>query len=257
MLYRKQRVDLDAAQLSARLNSTELDPPAVISTDAPTLSVETTSVSTAPHSPTSLSQSLSTASNSPTAVNTPSTLLTDKSSEPDSEVTSELFGSMLDEMPTLETNDYGTTIPVLDMSLPKHFSGKIPKIHLEEAVRKLDKYATVVFKIISSSRAFRASVIIRWDGGRSQLFEMQDVACWDAGQAFNYIATVGLFDVSPTSINKQLPVAFRDLWDELVIKKKEDDDEIYRERVKMFKRIAEPRLQNIPSRVSFQFSFIL
>lgn len=153
-------------------------------------------------------------------------------------------------MPQSETNDFGTSVPVRDMALPKHFSGKTPKVNLEETVRKMDKYATVVFKVISRSRAVRASVSIRWDGGRTQSWEMQEIACYDQKQAYDYIATVALFAVSSTAVNKQLPLLFRDLWDELVLKKKEEDDELYRQQLKIFKAIAEPRLQPPPSRVS-------
>lgn len=161
-----------------------------------------------------------------------------------------MFGNLLDEMPTEETNDSGTSIPVRDMALPKHYSGKAPKVNLEEVVRKQDKYATVTFKVISRSRAVRARCSIRWDGGRTQTFEMQEVACYDQKQAYDYVATVALFSVSSTAVNKQLPLLFRDLWDELVLKKKDEDDEAYRAQLKTFKAIAEPRLQPPPSRVS-------
>lgn len=157
-------------------------------------------------------------------------------------------------MPQSELNDVGTSIPVREMALPKHYSGKTPKVALEEAVRKADKYATVVFKVISRSRAVRASVSLRWDGGRTQNFEMQDTACWDQAQAYNYVATVALFAVSQTAINKQLPLQFRDLWDELVLQKKEEDDAAYREVLKLYKAVAEPRLQEAPNRVN---SFLL
>ena len=188
---------------------------------------------------------------SPTASNgndDASAVVNDKSSDADSEG-GDLFGTLLDEMPKEEVNDVGTTIPVRDMALAKHYSGKTPRVNLEETVRKIDKYATVVFKVISRSRAVRASVSIRWDGGRTQNFEMQETACFDQAQAFNYIATVALFAVSQTAVNKQLPLVFRDLWDELVQKKKDEDDEAYREQLKLFKAIAEPRLQPPVSRV--------
>lgn len=159
---------------------------------------------------------------------------------------------MLDEMPQSDTNDHGTTVPVRNMALPKHYSGKTPKVNLEEVVRKRDKYATTVFKVISRSRAVRAEVTVRWDGGRAQRFEMQDTACYDQKQAYDYIATVALFHISTTAVNKQLPLIFRDLWDELALKKKEEDDEAYRQQLKLYRSIAEPRVQLPPSRVGLR-----
>jgi len=159
-----------------------------------------------------------------------------------------MFGNLLDELVTFETNDQGETIYVRDMSLPKHYSGKTPKVNLEETVRKVDKYATVVFSLISRSRAARAQVEIRWDGGKTQQWDMIDIACGDKLQAFNYIATVALFAISTTAVNKQLPPIFRDLWDELVLRRKAEEDALYCERLKLFKAIADPRLQEPPSR---------
>lgn len=241
-MYREERGKLDAAQLTARLNSTDLGTP-----------VETSSVEITDIVPGIAERKEELLANGIAATKHSNGTSLSQPSEPisaDIEPESELFGNLLDEMPLSEVNDTGSTIPVRDMGLPKHFSGKSPKVNLEETVRKVDKYATVVFRVISASRAVRASVSIRWDGGRTQGFEMQEVACWDQAQAFNYIATVALFEVSSTAVNKQLPILFRDLWDELVLKRKEEDDENYRERLKLFKAIAEPRLQPIPSRVS-------
>lgn len=261
-LYREERTKLDAAQLSARLNGTGLDTPPseptsltaaaeIISTptEAATTSTDPSVPSSPSAEPSSFTTAISTAAtNSPT---TPSSA--EKGSDDESEGGGQesLFGNLLDEMPQSETNDFGTSVPVRDMALPKHFSGKTPKVNLEETVRKMDKYATVVFKVISRSRAVRASVSIRWDGGRTQSWEMQEIACYDQKQAYDYIATVALFAVSSTAVNKQLPLLFRDLWDELVLKKKEEDNELYRQQLKIFKAIAEPRLQPPPSRVSF------
>jgi ATP-dependent RNA helicase DHX29 len=225
LLYRAERTKLDARQLSRRLNATDLEAPLPI-VDAEPVPLPAARVES-----------------SPSETTTPPSIDTDDDSPGD------LFGNLLDEMPREELNDTGTTIPVRDMALPKHFSGKTPKVNLEETVRKVDKYATISFKVISRSRAVRASVSIRWDGGRNQTFEMQETACWDQPQAYNYIATVALFKISHTAVNKQLPLLFRDLWDELVVKQKEEDDEAYRHQLKLFRAIAEPRLQPPPSRV--------
>lgn len=256
-LYREERTKLDVSQIQARLNSTELASPAEITPvdTPPTTEPPTTEPTTNGHSsvvsedvPVEVSNG-----NGDTVVEGngdagATVAVNDKSSDAGSDA-GDLFGNLLDEMPKEEVNDLGTTVPVRDMALAKHYSGKTPRVNLEETVRKVDKYATVVFKVISRSRAVRASVSIRWDGGRTQNFEMQETACFDQAQAFNYIATVALFAVSQTAVNKQLPLVFRDLWDELVQKKKDEDDEAYREQLKLFKAIAEPRLQPPVSRV--------
>ncbi|KAM0753239.1 P-loop containing nucleoside triphosphate hydrolase protein [Meredithblackwellia eburnea MCA 4105] len=252
-LYRDERTKLDAAQLSARLNGTSLDSP--IGLTPPSSSTP------ASEEPNGLSPSVDIESSPVNGIDTPSTKKdaatpangTDpavpSSGASDAGSETGLFGALLDEMPTESTNDLGTSIPVRDMALPKHFSGKTPKLNLEETVRKTDKYATVSFRVITrGTRAVRAAVTIRWDGGRTQVFEMQEEACYDQVQAYNYIATVALFTVSQTSVEKQLPVAFRDLWEEMVKRKKEEEDEKYREALKVFKAIAEPRIQPTISR---------
>ncbi|GAA5943107.1 hypothetical protein JCM1841_003894 [Sporobolomyces salmonicolor] len=262
-LYREERTKLDAAQLAARLNGTtlessipEFDPSTTTATRAmersldPSLDISIPA-STVPNGISSLPPSPGQPPEpEPNGIKSPAA-----TAEADGDADG-FFGNLLDEMPAEETNDFGTMIPVRNMALPKHFSGKTPKVNLEETVRKLDKYATVVFGVLSRSRAVRASVTVRWgDSGKStQTFEMQDVACWDQPQAYNYIATVALFAVASSkegngmAVNKQLPTIFRDLWDELVAKKKEEDDEEYRNKLKLYKAIAEPRLQELSSR---------
>lgn len=152
---------------------------------------------------------------------------------------------LLEEMPDTVTTEAGVTVQVRDMALPKHWSGRTPKLLLTENVRKTDKYAVISFDHISgASRVKRASVDIRWDGGRTQTWSMDDVACHDQMQAEQYIATVALHTLtfpnpdgfaiggtatvgSQTSF-RLLPPVFRDLWDELEQKRRLDDDKINR-----------------------------
>ncbi|KAM0788761.1 hypothetical protein ACM66B_002852 [Microbotryomycetes sp. NB124-2] len=240
-LYRVERTKLDAAQLAARLNRLDVQ-------SASSQALARPSNQTA-ESPQAQSSSVNGSAQADASRTTkPSSYTASESKDNKDDAGESMFGTMLDEMPQTETNDQGATIPVRDMALPKHFSGKTPKKNLEDTVRKTDRYATISFKKISSSRAVRASVTVRWSGGRTQTFEMQDVACYDQKQAFDYIATVALFEISTTAVNKQLPTVYRDLWDELVAKKKEEDDAEYREQLKVFQSIAEPRLQGLSSR---------
>lgn len=237
-LYREERTKLDAAQLSARLNGTTLE-------------------SSVPEFPTSIAtpvgnveESSTPATNGATTASSPPSpsLANGTSNGEGGEGTNGgedgFFGNLLEEMPVEEKTEEGTTIPIRNLSLPKHFSGKTPKASLEETVRKLDKPASVKFNVTSRSRAVRANVTIKWSNGRVQGHEMNDIACWDQPQAYNYIATIALFAVAgQTAVNKQLPTVFRDLWDELVAKKKEEDEDAYREKLKLYKKIAEPRMQ--------------
>jgi len=244
-LYREERTKLDAAQLSARLNGTTLEssvPEFPTSIATPVLNSEE------PSTPATNGTTTASSPPSPSLVNGGST---GEGGEGGNGGEEGFFGGLLEEMPAEEeTTEEGTTIPIRNLSLPKHFSGKTPKASLEETVRKLDKPASVKFNVTSRSRAVRANVTIKWSDGRVQAHEMNDIACWDQPQAYNYIATIALFTVAgQTAVNKQLPTVFRDLWDELVAKKKEEDEDAYREKLKLYKKIAEPRMQEQGNKV--------
>ncbi|GAA6061389.1 hypothetical protein JCM10212_000649 [Sporobolomyces blumeae] len=235
-LYREERTKLDAAQLSARLNGITLEsrlPAFPASIASPQGRVDDAMNGAKPSSGGSQPPS-------PGAVR----------ANGDGENADEgFFGNLLDEGTPDEDGqaaaEEGTTVSLMNLSLPKNFSGKTPKASLEETVRKLDKPAVVKFELTSRSRAVRASVRIRWSDGRVQRFEMNDdQACPDQGQAYNFIATIALFAIAgSTAVNKQLPTVFRDLWDDLLQKKKEEDEDRYRDKLKLYKKIAEPRLQ--------------
>ena len=165
---------------------------------------------------------------------------------------------MLDELPEFVTNN-GVTVYIRDMALPKHWSGRTPKILLSETVAKADRYAAITYSIISgSSRAKRAAVHIRWEGSKSGEWKMEDVACCDETQAEAYIATVALHALtfpltdgfqagSPTAHGNHtffrlLPAVFRDLWDELEGARKVRDDGINRSVWARLRTIIEPKL---------------
>jgi ATP-dependent RNA helicase DHX29 len=136
----------------------------------------------------------------------------------------------LEAMPTTETTDQGTTVTVRDMALPKHFSGRTPKTLLAETVSKADRYAAITYSLLSGGgRAKRAGVSIRWNGRNVDEWLMEDVACYDEGQAEQYIATIALHALTFPSTDgftvqapsggqtffRLLPAVFRDLWEEL------------------------------------------
>ncbi|RDB29553.1 putative helicase C15C4.05 [Hypsizygus marmoreus] len=169
---------------------------------------------------------------------------------------------ILDDIPSTETSPQGTTITVRDMALPKHWSGRTPKLLLKETVSKADRYAAVTYSIISgASRAKRAAVSIRWEGQKVDEWRMDDVACHDEGQAEQYIATLALhaltfpltdgFASSPSGTSgsstffRLLPAVFRDLWDELEASRKTRDDMINRDLWAKLRSILEPKLEAI------------
>ncbi|KAI5124610.1 hypothetical protein M0805_004220 [Coniferiporia weirii] len=152
---------------------------------------------------------------------------------------------LLEPMPTTETTAAGTTVTVRDMALPKQWAGRTPKSMFFDLTTKSDRYAAVIYNDLSGgSRVKRASVIVRWSGGRANEWSMDDVACHDYLQAEQYIATVALHSLTYPSDEgfrcsagnprgaqtsyRHIPPVFRDLWNELETQRKENDDRINR-----------------------------
>jgi ATP-dependent RNA helicase DHX29 len=166
---------------------------------------------------------------------------------------------LLEEMPQTETTAQGIVIGIRDMPLPKNWSGKTPRTLLLEVVHKSDKYGNVSFRSISrESRAKRSSVRVIWHHGRTNEWSMENVACYDNGQAEQYIATVALHSLSfpitegfvvggTASANNRtsfrlLPSVYRDLWDELEEKRRRDHDSINRGIWAKLQNILEPKI---------------
>ena len=168
---------------------------------------------------------------------------------------------ILQEIPTTETTASGSTVHLLSMEVPKHWSGRTPKVLLQETITKKDKYAVANYACISgSSRVRRASMTVCWDGGRTQRWSMDDVGCPDLTQAEQYISTVALhaltfptlegFALGGTSAAstqtffRLLPPVFRNLWDELEAKRRESDDSINRASWAKLRTIARMKLES-------------
>jgi ATP-dependent RNA helicase DHX29 len=157
-----------------------------------------------------------------------------------------LLGGMLDEATEAdvesaepERNSQGSIIVVRDMSLPKGFTGKTPRSLLEDTIRRLDKFGKSTYRVISRSRAIRAVVTIRWDSGKMQQFGMEDEACENQDQAFHYVSTLALFALAgDTSPQRLLPAKYRELWDELAARSKDHEQQSYRQRLQVYKRLA-------------------
>lgn len=186
-----------------------------------------------------------------------------------SEVSGEggMFGNMLDETPTSEVvagANGNTTVRIRDMSLPKQWGGRTPKILLTETVHKIDRYAAVsYFPIPITSRAVRSGVNIRWGGaGRQkqlpQEWRMEEDGCHDHAQSEQFIATIAFHALTFTSPPgfaspsnsgggaqthfRMLPPVYRDLWDELETKRKDAEDATNRSIWRRLKGIAVPRI---------------
>lgn len=157
-----------------------------------------------------------------------------------------MFSTMLDEMPTTEVSNTGTTITVRNLPVPKHASfAKSPKTLLSETARKIDKYAVVSYEIISgSSKAVRVKCDVRWNGGRTSEWRMDGVGCWGRDQAEWFVSTValhalayplpdeddmgfvagggaqsGAVGISVSGVGN-FPPPYRDLWSELEVERK-------------------------------------
>ncbi|KAI7942024.1 hypothetical protein MJO28_012051 [Puccinia striiformis f. sp. tritici] len=200
-----------------------------------------------------------------------------------------LFGSTFDEPAPSPHDPAGissdpkktptcTTSIVRDMPLPKQFSGKTPQSLLDETLRRIDKFAQPQYLVTSrGSRSIRASVEIKWSNRKLiptqagkfsntsskinpqtvQTFTMEDEACRDETQAYNYVATLALFYLNSqnvTSTHRYLPVTFRELWDELEEKRKKEDDQKYLDLVKSLLAVFKHRLSNNPCLPSDQAS---
>ncbi|EIN14170.1 P-loop containing nucleoside triphosphate hydrolase protein [Punctularia strigosozonata HHB-11173 SS5] len=250
VLYQQERRRLDSVALEARLRSseeaTQPSPLQIHSIPSATLNDEP-KASPVKHRP-------------PHLLSTPATTkenVVDVFDEQCDEA-----GGLLEilEEPKPEVTNEGITVRVRDMALPKHFSGRTPKVLLAETVKKLDRYAAVTYSCISGySRAVRASVSIRGDIVKGGDWNMQDVACHDQGQAEQYVATIALhalsFPVSEgfavgntASANTQtsfrvLPPIYRDLWDELEVERKARNDATNRSIWAKLRDIVAPKLE--------------
>ncbi|EAL23696.1 hypothetical protein CNBA3430 [Cryptococcus deneoformans B-3501A] len=161
----------------------------------------------------------------------------------------DLFGGMLDEPTTLpgtpaETST-STHITVRSMPIPKQmsFAGTIPKNVLKAALAKQTKQVVISYVNLSgASRAARAGLEIGWQGGGRKVWKMDDIACDDMVEAENYVSTLALSDLEAektvAGVNwRTMPPSYRELWEELKVKRQEREDESRRGIWKMIKGI--------------------
>lgn len=161
----------------------------------------------------------------------------------------DLFGGMLDEpttLPSIATETSASTrITVRSMPIPKQmsFAGTIPKNILKTALAKQTKQAVISYVNLSgASRAARAGLEIGWQGGGRKIWKMDDIACDDMVEAENYVSTLALSDLEAektvAGVNwRTMPPSYRELWEELKVKRKEREDESRRGTWKVIKGI--------------------
>ena len=176
-----------------------------------------------------------------------------------------MFSTMLDEIPTTELSNIGTTITVRNLPVPKHASfAKSPKTLLSETARKIDKYAVVSYELISGSRmAVRVKCDVRWNGGRTSEWMMDEVGCWDRDQAEWFVSAVALHALAYPLPNEDdlgfaagaqggvagisvsgvgnFPVPYRDLWSELEEERKKKEAARNRKVWRCLMEVAEAR----------------
>ena len=178
-----------------------------------------------------------------------------------------MFSTMLDEIPTTEVSNTGTTITVRNLPMPKHASfAKSPKTLLSETARKMDKYAVISYDLISGgSKVVRVKCDVRWNGGRTSEWRMDEVGCWDHDQAEWFISTVALHALAyplpdeddmgfaagggaqsgvvgiPVSGIGNFPPPYRDLWSELEEDRKRQEAARNRRVWKCLSEIADAR----------------
>ncbi|WVQ80786.1 hypothetical protein IAT38_002891 [Cryptococcus sp. DSM 104549] len=161
-----------------------------------------------------------------------------------------LFGGMLDEPAPPPPSSLGddtatpasgnTSIKVRSMPIPKQlsFAGTIPKNILKAALVKSGKQAVIAYARLSGgSRAARAALEIRWSagpsGGARRVWKMEDIACDDLSEAENYVSTIALHSLDAegvlSGVNwRTMPPAYRELWEELRVERKEREDGVKR-----------------------------
>jgi ATP-dependent RNA helicase DHX29 len=174
-----------------------------------------------------------------------------------------LFGSMLDEPPEISSDtptDANTTVAVRSMPIPKQFAfaGNTPKALLRSTVTKSLKSAIITYARLSgASKAVRVGLEIRLSLDRRRVWRMTDIACEDVMEAENYVSTLALSEFSATGLIpgvnwRSMPLAFRDLWEELEAERKVKEDEGKRKIWSVISKIVDGKMKNGSTGVSIE-----
>jgi ATP-dependent RNA helicase DHX29 len=141
---------------------------------------------------------------------------------------------MLDEPPERAEIETNTTLITRSMPIPKafSFSGNTPKMMLKAGLAKTSNPASVVYiKLSGHSRSVRVGLEISWSTTRRRVWRMDDIACDNQAEAENFVATLALNALSEVRSNvnwRAMPPSYRELWEELEVKR--DDVESARKR---------------------------
>ncbi|KAJ3020558.1 UNVERIFIED_CONTAM: hypothetical protein HDU68_010116 [Siphonaria sp. JEL0065] len=170
----------------------------------------------------------------PTKVIPQETPVIDNTNEDDEEG----FGDMFDQnesssTPTTNTNSYA--IQILSLDIPKSWTGKTPRTHLQEhCASKLVQQKGVLkikFEALPDSTPAKSRCRIKIDGLSTGSFALEPPRnVYISGQklAEEYMATMALFKLFGSScpVYRSLPPSFRDLWTEMVDSEKAEADAI-------------------------------
>jgi ATP-dependent RNA helicase DHX29 len=149
-----------------------------------------------------------------------------------------LFGGMLDEpepsaVEATPASEGNTSVTIRSMPIPKQFAfgGNIPKALLRTSLAKSAKQAVITYARLSGgSRAARAGLEIRWSATRRRVWRMEEIGCDDMAEAENYVSTLALNELAGSGelagVNwRSMPLAYKDLWEELEITRRAKEDE--------------------------------
>ncbi|KAL7421927.1 hypothetical protein Q5752_003699 [Cryptotrichosporon argae] len=181
---------------------------------------------------------------------------TDATPQSDEEDEGGLFGALLDEpaAPAASTAvpadpaDTGATVAMRSMPIPKQFAftGNLPKALLRTHLTRTTstKHAVLSYAQLSHSRAARAGLEIRWSAERRRVWRMDDVGCDTLEEAENYVSVLALHELSGTGdvggVNwRAMPPAYKDLWVELEIARKDKDEGVKREAWRRIRELVE------------------
>lgn len=161
--------------------------------------------------------------------------------------------------PSPTTVPFGPVAPVYKLEFPRNWNGATPKLLLKGYVTKLDRDAIISYRSIDgATRVARAAVQIRWRGKPGQEWIIP-AACPTLTQAKHYAAILALHSlaspvragfvglrstITPVKYSglRSLPRSAQDLWKELEVRRKMDEDRINRCVWSDLQTILEPRL---------------
>lgn len=159
-----------------------------------------------------------------------------------------LFGTMLDELPTSETDASGSIIRIRSLPASKSGAGgKSPRSLLSESLRRIDPFAVTHYAPLGGgSRACRSALTIRWvkQSKRVAVYRMSGEGAPTQNAADDLVATLALNCIErERPVYRALPPGYREWWDELEEARKEERDRKGRDTVRRMKDVLKSRVE--------------